>query len=192
MTPIRLMWLCLGLSWLGAEVLFARRVGGDGQSPVPADHDQGSFQWMWLAAVIGLAAALLFKELRWLPLSLEGLTRQAAALALFGAGGAVRLWAITSLGPLFDTRVTLHDQHRLIRSGPYRWVRHPSYSGLLLALTGAGVAMGDWLALTAITLPIAAALRVRIKLEEQALASHFPSDYADYRRRSWMLIPWIC
>lgn len=191
MTPIRLLWLCLGLSWLGAELFVARRRPKEAPAFNQECRDQGTFRWLWLAALIGLATALVLKESRWLPLGWDGALRHAPAATLFGIGAALRLWAIASLGELFDTRITLHRQHRLIRTGPYRWVRHPSYGGLLLALFGAGIAMGDWLALAAMTLPVAAALGLRIRLEEQALAAHFPFEYADYRRRTWMLVPWI-
>jgi protein-S-isoprenylcysteine O-methyltransferase Ste14 len=65
----------------------------------------------------------------------------------FIGGLALRLWAVLSLGRFFKVTVSIQEGHRVIRSGPYRLVRHPSYSGLLIALLGLGLALETWLGL---------------------------------------------
>lgn len=187
MTSIQFMWLVLALSWLVAETVLGRQGG----PTADAGHDRGSFRLLWQVSLGGLVLALVLKEVRWLPMDWGGLYRHTAAVLLFAAGIAIRLWAIISLGRFFNTRVALRDQHRLIRSGPYRWVRHPSYTGLLLAFAGAGMAMGDWLASATLIVPAALALRFRIQVEEHALATHFKHDYRGYSKRTKKLFPGI-
>ena len=84
-----------------------------------------------------------------------------------GAGVALRVWAIATLGPHFASRL---DADRVIASGPYRWVRHPSEIGLALAMVGGALVLGSWIAaaVTLVALPIAA---VRCARENAALRS---------------------
>ena len=78
----------------------------------------------------------------------------------------------------------------MVRSGPYRIVRHPIYSGLLLAFLGTAVARGDCQALLAVPLVLVAFLR-KIRLEEQWMAEQFPGDYPNYRATVAALIPML-
>ena len=68
-------------------------------------------------------------------------------------GVAFRLWAVLSLGRFFRVAVTTQDDHRLIERGPYRRLRHPSYTGALVTLFGFGLTIGNWLSLAAAVLP---------------------------------------
>lgn len=115
----------------------------------------------------------------------------AAALIMIWGGMVFRLWAVLTLGRFFRTMVRVHDDHQLITSGPYRVLRHPSYTGAMLTLAGFGLAMGNWLSLAlAISLPLIAFLR-RIQVEEAALAGRFGDTFAAQKRRSWALVPFI-
>jgi len=87
--------------------------------------------------------------------------------------------------------VTLLPEHRLIRSGPYRWIRHPSYLGQLMILVGLGAMMANWISLFAAPCFTALALIARIRLEERAMAEHFGADFESYRRTTWRLLPWV-
>ena len=84
--------------------------------------------------------------------------------------------------------VTLKQDHELIRSGPYRWVRHPIYTGLLLAILGSAIALGEWRGLIALVLVAAAVLR-RIAIEERFLTQQFGAAYARYRAEVPALVP---
>ena len=84
-------------------------------------------------------------------------------------GSLGRQWAISTLGRFFTLNVQISEDQRVVTNGPYRWVRHPSYTADLLAFTGIGLALGNWLALlAAATLPLLGLL-VRIHVEERAL-----------------------
>jgi len=104
---------------------------------------------------------------------------------------AFRLWAIAVLGSSFRTTVETHENQQVVRSGPYRLLRHPSYTGLLLACLGFGIAVQNWLSLLlAVALPLTALL-YRIHVEEKELVASLEAKYQRYQEETKKLIPWI-
>lgn len=112
------------------------------------------------------------------------------ALALTIAGLAFALWARSSLGRNWSGSVQVKSQHALVRSGPYRWVRHPIYTGLLAALLGTAVALDQWRGVLAFVI-VLAALLYKLRLEERWMTETFGDSYRDYRKHSKALIPGI-
>lgn len=113
----------------------------------------------------------------------------AAGVTVMWLGLAVRIWAIAALGRAFRTTVEVDPGQAVVNNGPYRWVRHPSYSGLLLIVIGCGLASGDWLALVvSAVLPPAAVVR-RIHVEEAELVGVLGDRYRAYQRHTRRLIP---
>ncbi len=112
------------------------------------------------------------------------------AVVLLG-GTALRVWAIRVLGSAFTGVVQTTDEQSLINQGPYRVVRHPSYTGVLLAFLGQSVMFASgWGA--ALTLGVMVPVYLyRIRHEERALRSHFGERYEVYRSKSWALMPWV-
>jgi protein-S-isoprenylcysteine O-methyltransferase Ste14 len=86
--------------------------------------------------------------------------------------------------------VTQKQDHELIRSGPYRIVRHPIYSGLLLAILGTAISLGQWRGLIALAF-FGSAFLLRVRIEERVMAETFGSEYARYRSQVPALIPRI-
>jgi len=105
------------------------------------------------------------------------------------AGIALRVWAILTLDQFFTFVVGIVDDHRVIQHGPYRAVRHPGYSGALLALLGFGLALANWLSLLVIFVVPMLALGIRIKVEEATLADALGEEYRAYTHRTARLIP---
>jgi protein-S-isoprenylcysteine O-methyltransferase Ste14 len=106
------------------------------------------------------------------------------------AGGlAFMVWARRHLGRNWSGRVALKQDHELIRTGPYGLVRHPIYTGLLLAILGTAVAFGQWRDTMALVL-IAIAVWRKSRLEERYLEEIFP-DYARYRAEVPALVPFV-
>jgi protein-S-isoprenylcysteine O-methyltransferase Ste14 len=104
-------------------------------------------------------------------------------------GLAIRVWAVAALGRAFRTTVEVAPDQGIVSSGPYRWVRHPSYTGLLLIVAGLGLVAGNWLALVGcVALPLAALLR-RIHVEEAELTRVLGQPYRAYQARTKRLIP---
>lgn len=112
-------------------------------------------------------------------------------LALMAAGVALRWVAIAQLGQFFLPEVIIQRNHRLIDSGLYRWVRHPSYTGTFVTVLGYGLALTNWLSM-AFMLSIAGLVYAwRVRLEEQALLAALGDDYRAYMRRTKRFIPFL-
>jgi protein-S-isoprenylcysteine O-methyltransferase Ste14 len=112
-----------------------------------------------------------------------------AGLTVMWLGLAIRVWAIAALGRAFRTTVEVDPGQAVVSTGPYRWVRHPSYGGLLLIVIGCGLAAGNWLALAICTvLPLPALLR-RIHVEEGELTRVLGDRYRGYQAHTKRLIP---
>jgi protein-S-isoprenylcysteine O-methyltransferase len=151
----------------------------------------GSAGRLWLVILGGVAVAIASL---WIGgLTLPGPRRLLNGLALFlMASGLVLRWvAILTLGRFFTVDVAIHEQHSVVDKGVYRYVRHPSYAGLLLAFAGLGVFFGNWLALAAVTVPVAIALLARIRREEAALLQGLGDAYAAYCSRTKRLVPGV-
>jgi protein-S-isoprenylcysteine O-methyltransferase Ste14 len=106
-------------------------------------------------------------------------------------GLAVRVWSIVVLGRSFRLTVEVDSDQAIVDRGPYRWVRHPSYTGLLVLAIGFGLALGNWLSLVIlVVLPPIVILR-RIRVEEDQLIAVMGQRYRDYRARTKRLVPGI-
>jgi protein-S-isoprenylcysteine O-methyltransferase Ste14 len=114
-----------------------------------------------------------------------------AILCLMVAGLIVRWTAILSLGKAFSVNVAIRDTQKLNSSGLYRFVRHPSYTGMMLMFLALGLAQNSWWACLCLLLPVTAALLYRIHVEEAALNEAFGEQYAAYSRQTKRLIPGI-
>ncbi len=110
--------------------------------------------------------------------------------AVVAAGLAFAAWARARLGKNWSGTVTLKSGHELIRSGPYRFVRHPIYSGGLLAMAGTVVARGEWRGLLAVLIMFAA-LWWKLQREERWMAEAFGENYAKYQSEVSALIPFV-
>jgi len=104
------------------------------------------------------------------------------------AGLAVALWARATLGRNWSGRVVFKQDHELIQHGPYAYVRHPIYSGLLLMGLGTAVESGRLAGFVALA-AAAVLFAIKARLEERLMTRHFPEAYPDYRRRVKALIP---
>ena len=110
-------------------------------------------------------------------------------LALVLLGIAFALWAIATLGRHYDLELEIHRDHELIRTGPYRFVRHPLYTGLGLHFVGACLATGNLLLIAGTLLVTFPALYLRAKTEERLLRERFGPAYDTYAREVGMLVP---
>ena len=99
-------------------------------------------------------------------------------------------WARFHLGRFWSGRVTLKEDHAIIRTGPYRIVRHPIYTGLVMAIAGTGLAQSTVAALAGLVL-IVIGLIIKIRQEEQLLTDHFGAAYEAYRTDVRALIPYV-
>jgi protein-S-isoprenylcysteine O-methyltransferase Ste14 len=188
MIPQTVLWIAIALYPVSeiALTIFKRS-----KTPAGESQDQGSQRLIWIAVVLGVAAAVAAE---WIPVTrLDWPDRivRPVALVLILAGLAIRWWAIITLGRHFTTDVATQHQQPVIRTGPYRFVRHPSYTGELVVFVGIGVFMANWLSIIVLLAPITLAMFNRVRIEERTLLTALGAPYADYCSRVKRLIPGI-
>jgi len=111
-------------------------------------------------------------------------------IALALAGIALRWWAVLTLGRFFTTRVVTRAGQRAVANGPYRLVRHPSYTGALLTVLGVLLSATNWLSLACFLIALPG-FAYRIKVEEEALSAALGLPYQEYMRRTKRLVPFV-
>jgi protein-S-isoprenylcysteine O-methyltransferase Ste14 len=106
-------------------------------------------------------------------------------------GMIFRFWAIWQLGRYFTVDVAIRSDHQLLRSGLYKYLRHPSYTGLLITFFGYSLTLNNYLGMLIALLPVFIAFLFRIRIEESALKAQFGQEYDDYCKQAKRLIPFI-
>jgi protein-S-isoprenylcysteine O-methyltransferase len=179
-----LVGMAFGCSELALSI-FKRSRGGARQA------DGFTLRTLWITILVSVAVAVLSSTL--LPQAQSRLLASLYpfGLALFVAGLALRWCAIVHLGRFFTVDVAIADDHRVVDTGPYRFVRHPSYTGVIVAFLGYGICIGNWLALLALAGPITLAFLQRIKVEEAALQAALGDAYRGYAQRTRALVPFV-
>jgi protein-S-isoprenylcysteine O-methyltransferase Ste14 len=112
-------------------------------------------------------------------------------IALVYAGLAFRFYAIKVLGRYFTTSVAVVADQQVVEDGPYRFIRHPSYTGLLIMFLGFGLSSTNWLSLLVLMGCALIGLSYRICVEERVLKEHLGQRYQEYMRRTKRLIPFV-
>ena len=115
----------------------------------------------------------------------------AIGVGIFAAALALRWYSIIHLGRYFTVNVAISEAHRVVDTGPYRLVRHPSYTGSLLAFLGLGICMANFAAIAVIMVPVTAAFLHRIRVEEAVLSGALGENYRRYMSHTKRLIPGI-
>ena len=106
-------------------------------------------------------------------------------------GVLVRQWAIAVLGRFFSTSVRIVEDHHVVEKGPYRLIRHPSYTGLLITFIGIALAVQSAGALVVVPAFLSISFGHRIRVEEKALLSELGENYASYMKRTKRIIPYL-
>lgn len=112
----------------------------------------------------------------------------AIGVAVTGVGIAIALWARWHLGENWSAMVTLKEGHELIRSGPYGWVRHPIYTGMLVAFAGTAMALGEYRGLISLGIAVTI-LYGKAKKEERFLAEEFGERFSEHAHQTGMFLP---
>ena len=112
-------------------------------------------------------------------------------VGLFVLGSILRFYSIIHLGRFFTVNVAIAADHRLVVTGPYRFARHPSYSGAMLAAFGFALSFQNWASVLIIFIPCCAVMGWRMHIEEKVLLDAFGEEYRNYMRRTKRLMPLI-
>jgi protein-S-isoprenylcysteine O-methyltransferase Ste14 len=183
------LWPVLYWSWIATEFYVAivtrtRRGGGK-------ISDRGSMIGLWIVIfssiflATGLSATTKFGAMP------DPARLRTAAVVVFAVGLMIRWSAIYTLGRAFSANVAIHDRQKLNLSGLFRYMRHPSYTGMMIIFLALGLRMHNWVSLLLVTVPPFAALLYRMHVEEAALTGAFGAEYVDYSARTKRLIPGI-
>jgi protein-S-isoprenylcysteine O-methyltransferase Ste14 len=149
---------------------------------------------LWLIWTLNLFAILIGNILRtW---SFAHISLNSDLLAVLGtviilAGLTFRIWAIRKLGKFFEPVVIIKQDQPIIKTGPYKYIRHPAYAGGWLSFIGCGIALGNWIGLLLIMILVFIGFYYRIKQEEKFLVVGFGDEYRSYIRTTKKLIPFV-
>lgn len=152
--------------------------------------DRGSRRVIRMTAIIGAALAIATANLS----ATDVASRAAFAwigLGFFEAGIALRWWSFRTLGRYFTFTVQTSRDQPVVTGGPYRYVRHPGYAGILLAMVGIGLFIGNWLSLISLVAVVTAGLVYRIRIEERALLQTLGDTYRSYAETHKRLVPFV-
>ena len=177
----------LGLIYMLSEVGLAYKKRA--KAGETRDRDRGSLTLLWIVIVTSITLAFYIAHL----LPSAGMSAAPVlhllGIGLFAAGLAIRWLAIAHLGRFFTVNVAIATNHRVIETGPYRFVRHPSYTGALMAFLGLALCLDNWVSLAVMLIPVYLVFLRRMHVEEEALLQALGDQYRDYMRRTKRLIP---
>jgi len=175
-------------AWSVIEIVIYK----DPQSPVIVDNDQNTYLFLQLSSLLVLLYAIFdFTTYQWSRLtSLEPLVIY-AGFVVFLINVLVRYAALTRLGSYFNLRVALYQEHQLVQTGIYQYIRHPMYLSALLNSVAVALIFSSWGALLVILFLEVPAVLKRIRVEEALMLEHFPDQYSAYMQHSKRIIPGI-
>ncbi len=175
--------------WIASELFGAvlvPRLRGRGETRVRRDRGSGALIIFTVFISSGLALSFGYAGVFVLP---DWVFYPGIFLMLLGV--LVRQWAIAVLGRFFSLTVRVATDHRVVTRGPYRLVRHPSYTGVLITFIGLGLAVQSLGGLLVLLGVFSLSYGYRIRVEEKTLLSELGPDYASYMRRTKRLVPFI-
>lgn len=181
----RALLFATAIVWLIAELRQSAN-----RRPEAVVSDLGSRRVVRLTGIAGIAVAIVVSQLA----SGAAIARGPAAwvgLVVLWCGIGLRLWCFRTLGRYFTFTVQTSEDQPVITSGPYRVIRHPSYAGSLLAVTGIGLFIGNWGSLIALVVLVASGLVYRIRVEDRALLNDLGDNYRTYAATHKRLVPFI-
>lgn len=179
------MFVCFAPEWVGT---FLQR-----PEQGAVKRDRGSHLVLFLAITAGFIAAFSFLRTRFAGATLTWHQPLLfwLGIALLFAGLGFRWYSIRVLGRFFTRDVATRPGQTVVESGPYRLIRHPSYSGSLLMLLGTGLAMTNWASLLAVLCGALIGFGWRVHVEEQALCADLGQPYRDYMCRTRRFVPFV-
>ena len=192
------MHLSSNLGWIffASEVLLT--ITRRSRSKTGTKQDKSTLGTIWVVIGLSIAAGIFVSRSKvlwdhglWMFQMLPGNAVTPLAVGLFAAGLVLRWWAIITLGRFFTVDVTIEQDHELVERGPFRWVRHPSYTGVLVAFIGWALTWRNWAIMAVVLVPIFVAFWRRMNVEEDALRAALGQRYAEYMKRTKRLLPFI-
>ncbi|MGA2142512.1 MAG: isoprenylcysteine carboxylmethyltransferase family protein [Brevinematales bacterium] len=183
-----IMWAAIIYGILETVIGIRSRIGLNKND----NKDYGSYLLIFLALFLGFYISFqIYFRLSAGSLFRNPLYPFAAGTIIIITGIILRAAAILTLKKQFTFSVMIFDEHKLMDSGIYHYLRHPSYLGQLLISAGFGIAMNNWICICIMIIPVLAALIYRIRVEEKALLEKFGSGYSGYMKKTRAILPFI-
>lgn len=160
------------------------------KSRITTSNDKGSLRLLYILITMGYAlsfaigATKIGRIYAWDTFFIAG-------MALFGIGLLIRIHSILTLKQYFAYSVSRLDDHAIIATGLYKYIRHPGYLGQLLIFGGISISISNGLSILLMMLPITLGYLYRIKVEEKFMADHFGLEFKNYQERTKKIIPMI-
>jgi protein-S-isoprenylcysteine O-methyltransferase Ste14 len=181
-----IFWAVFLAAYIPEFTLIAR------SKPAPGEKtDRGSMQFIMLAGWLAFPAAFAVSSWSRFALLNHRIVWFAVGIAILATGSMLRRCCFRTLGRFFTGNVKVQADHRVIEDGPYRFVRHPSYTGGMLMYLGTGLALTSWLSALILVGMGAITYAYRVQVEEQALGSSIGQPYLEYMRRTKRFVPFI-
>jgi len=175
--------------WLIPEIIhtYSHRIGKS--SRADGRYSETVIRLSFLAAVLlanWLIRAQIWATISWHPILIFGM-----GVTFIVVGAAFRWYAIRALGKYFSVQLGVQPGQTVMKAGPYRWIRHPSYTGSLITLLGFGIAFTNWLCLVSVPLIVFIGFNYRAHVEERMLVAALGEPYREYMRDTKRFIPFI-
>jgi len=179
----------VGLLWILSEVVgmgIITRIRRRGTRIKKEDRGSHLLLWMSIVVSITISFSLAGSGIAMLPSWVYY-----PGIVLMVSGIVLRQWSIAVLGQFFSGTVGIQEGQKVVDTGPYRLVRHPSYTGALLIFVGLGLAVQSWGAVLVLLMLFGVAYGYRVYVEEQVLVSELGDEYVKYSKRTKRLIPYV-
>ena len=179
-------WVVVVWAFVRAAGIVSRARKGVASGEAP--DDKGSLRVVMLAQSLGFVAAFY---LAWKPWGRFADPRAAfwIGLAVLVSGAILRRLCFRDLGRSFTGEVRVRPDQQVVRTGPYRWVRHPSYTAGILMIVGAAIALGSWIGVVLSFVLAVLGYAYRVRVEERALMTTLGDSYREYAATTKRFIP---
>jgi len=184
--PIVLFALAIALMLCQEIFLKNRERGG-----VDASRDDGSLKLIAHCRNAAFLVGIFSAFFPLLPLPGARSSQWLIGAGLIFAGLLMRFWSIAALGKFYTNLVAFQQDHKVVKSGPYKFIRHPGYAGAYLVYAGFGVAMGSVIGLVLVMVLIVYAFQRRIAVEEKVMVEGLGDEYRSYIQSTKKIIPFI-
>jgi protein-S-isoprenylcysteine O-methyltransferase Ste14 len=154
-------------------------------------RDRNSTNILLFSIVTAVIIGILLQNFPYLAFPGSRDTLMLLGTGIIWCGVIFRIWAIRVLGPFFTAVVTVQRNQRIISEGPYRYIRHPFYTGSLLAFLGLGIAFGNLIGCLLIRIIVFLGVHQRMNVEEEVLRASFGAEYENYMKKTKRIFPFI-
>lgn len=182
------IFLYVSITWVVSEIILSRTKISNKQVK---DDDKSSLRKLWITIIFSIMLGILVRRSGYGFISIFPQMVHSFGIFLIVSGLVIRWIAILKLKSMFTVNVSIQQNHKIVKTGIYKSIRHPAYLGSLLSFLGLGLALINWLSLLIIFISTLLSFINRIRIEEKVLINNFGKEYLDYSNNTYRLLPGI-